>query len=239
MVAKELAYWVVNPNEITKEDCLTLEHTAQVYPYCQIISSLLAKGYSLQGKEDIAAKKIGLAAAHAINRDGLRKVITGTFVNKLTWVNPVPLDEEVLPERQEVVLVEEEVIQEEVVLKKEEIPEDVPPQLPTIPKKASFVLKKDEQLIKQKQALQLSIIDEFIVKSPGLIRSTKGKALNISTEDLSMPSVTIAEEIVTESYANILEMQGQKEKAIVVYEKLILKFPEKKGYFANRIAALS
>jgi hypothetical protein len=54
-----------------------------------------------------------------------------------------------------------------------------------------------------------------------------------------VPSVTISEEIITESYANILEMQGQKEKAVVVYQKLILKFPEKKGYFANRIAALS
>jgi hypothetical protein len=63
--------------------------------------------------------------------------------------------------------------------------------------------------------------------------------MDISTADLSMQSVMIAEEIVTESFANILERQGQKEKAIVVYQKLILKFPEKKGYFANRIAALS
>jgi len=100
--------------------------------------------------------------------------------------------------------------------------EEIVAVVPAIVKKAKFVLKKDEAVIKQKQAIQLSIIEEFMVKSPGLIRSTKGKAMNLPTEDLSVPSVTISEEIITESYANILEMQGQKEKAVVVYQKLIL-----------------
>lgn len=235
MVAKQLAYWVVNPNEVTKEDCVTLERMVQAYPYCQLMNSLLAKGYSLCAKEEVANKKISLAAAHAIDRNGLRKVITGTFVNKLTWVNQAIVSLEIPPTQEQPIAIEE-TIQMEIVVVKEEIPEETPV---VIPKKVNFVLRKDEQFIKQKQALQSSIIDEFMVKSPGLIRSTKGKAMDISTADLSMQSVMIAEEIVTESFANILERQGQKEKAIVVYQKLILKFPEKKGYFANRIAALS
>jgi hypothetical protein len=34
-------------------------------------------------------------------------------------------------------------------------------------------------------------------------------------------------------------MQGRRDKAIEVYEKLILKFPEKKAYFASKIQALA
>lgn len=236
MVAKEFAYIVMNPSEMSKDNYLVLEQLASENPYCQILTTLIAKGSNRFEKGELAQKKVGLAAAHSIDRDGLRRIITDKFVNRVAMDSDLTFDSSFLSQ----IALVEPVVQEEIVVVESVAPaEEIVAVVPAIVKKAKFVLKKDEAIIKQKQAMQLSIIEEFMVKSPGLIRSTKGKSMNLPTEDLSVPSVTISEEIITESYANILEMQGQKEKAVVVYQKLILKFPEKKGYFANRIAALS
>jgi len=56
-------------------------------------------------------------------------------------------------------------------------------------------------------------------------------------EDLSEKSVKEME-IVTERLAEIYVLQGLKDKAIEVYEKLILKYPEKNIYFAKKIEEL-
>jgi len=43
---------------------------------------------------------------------------------------------------------------------------------------------------------------------------------------------------ISETFALLLEKQGKIEKAIHVYEELILKNPEKNSYFATRIQEL-
>ncbi len=53
--------------------------------------------------------------------------------------------------------------------------------------------------------------------------------------DLDERSVTENDDIVTETFANILLSQGQFEKALSAFEKLSLKYPEKSIYFAARI----
>ena len=47
-----------------------------------------------------------------------------------------------------------------------------------------------------------------------------------------------ADNIISETLAEILIRQGKKEKAIEVYRKLIWKFPQKKVYFAAQIEEL-
>ena len=61
--------------------------------------------------------------------------------------------------------------------------------------------------------------------------------LDISEErpDISLNSVNEDNELVTETLANIYIMQKLYDKAISVFEKLILKYPEKSTYFASRI----
>lgn len=44
--------------------------------------------------------------------------------------------------------------------------------------------------------------------------------------------------IETEAFARILLRQGKIEKAIDVYQKLILKNPEKRNYFAKKLSEL-
>ncbi|MBN2682479.1 MAG: hypothetical protein JXR58_08210, partial [Bacteroidales bacterium] len=75
------------------------------------------------------------------------------------------------------------------------------------------------------------IIDQFIQNQPKL----KPKLVAERQEDISLASVTDSEEFVTETLAKIFIKQGHFQKAINVYEKLSLKFPEKSIYFADQI----
>lgn len=89
-----------------------------------------------------------------------------------------------------------------------------------------------ERLSNRKKEPQ-NIIEEFMEKQPSIDR----KKEPTTQEDLSEKSVKEME-IVTERLAEIYVLQGLKDKAIEVYEKLILKYPEKSVYFAQKIEDL-
>lgn len=83
---------------------------------------------------------------------------------------------------------------------------------------------------------QDNIIERFIKLTPSLNRPDKAKAENHT--DLSEPSITLDNNLVSENLAVIMVKQGKVEKAIDIYKKLIWKYPQKKAYFANRIQEL-
>ncbi|MBK8298564.1 MAG: hypothetical protein IPK91_15055 [Saprospiraceae bacterium] len=51
-------------------------------------------------------------------------------------------------------------------------------------------------------------------------------------------SLTLKEEVISETLAKLLARQGHKQEAIAMYEKLMLKFPEKGSTFATAIEKL-
>jgi hypothetical protein len=75
------------------------------------------------------------------------------------------------------------------------------------------------------------LIDKFIKASPRL-SPPKENAPHI---DISEDSVKEHDGIFTDTLARIYIKQGYYSKAIFAYEKLILKYPEKSGYFAAQI----
>lgn len=82
---------------------------------------------------------------------------------------------------------------------------------------------------------QIAIIDQFIKVQPTI----KPKTDQTPPGDLSdIKSGEFADNIISETLAEILIRQGKKEKAIEVYKKLIWKFPQKKAYFAAQIEQL-
>ncbi|RIJ41590.1 tetratricopeptide repeat protein [Pontibacter oryzae] len=85
---------------------------------------------------------------------------------------------------------------------------------------------------------QLNIIDQFLKINPRLKAMNNVKMKPEPQEDLSLKSSKIKRGIASESLANIFLKQGKVKKAIKIYEQLILKYPEKKSYFAEQIEKL-
>lgn len=63
-------------------------------------------------------------------------------------------------------------------------------------------------------------------------RDKKGYGL---VADVVEKSITESEEVISETLAGILALQGQKDKAINMFERLSLLYPEKSSYFAVKI----
>jgi hypothetical protein len=81
--------------------------------------------------------------------------------------------------------------------------------------------------------LQSALIDKFIIANPR-IEPKKEKA-DVPDIDISTPFVEETDVFVTETLARIYIKQGYYSRALDIYEKLSLKFPEKSSYFASQI----
>jgi tetratricopeptide (TPR) repeat protein len=79
---------------------------------------------------------------------------------------------------------------------------------------------------------KFELIDEFIAKEPTISRP---KAKFYDPVESAKQSVVEQEDIVSETLARIYYDQGYFEKAVKMYQKLILKYPEKSSYFAALI----
>ncbi|WBL25207.1 hypothetical protein [Zunongwangia sp. HGR-M22] len=95
--------------------------------------------------------------------------------------------------------------------------------------------KKEEKEKDTPENIQkkFDIIDRFISKNPK-IKPTKS-APKASTPDLSTPA---PEALMTETLARVYLEQKNYKKAIQAYKILILKNPEKSGFFADQIRAV-
>src|SRR5690606_37259257 len=90
--------------------------------------------------------------------------------------------------------------------------------------------KQPEEIVEPKKDTE--IIDKFIREEP-VIHPPSPEQLN--TENMARRSAEDNYILVTETLANIYVDQGLYLKGIEVFKKLILKYPEKKSYFAARI----
>ena len=75
-------------------------------------------------------------------------------------------------------------------------------------------------------------------KDKGIKKKSKKKKKS-KLEKLISHSIAEREEAITETYADLIASQGHVDKAVELYKKLQLKFPEKSSYFARKIEELN
>ncbi len=80
------------------------------------------------------------------------------------------------------------------------------------------------------------LVEKFIYDNP---RLSPPKATFFSPSEKAVKSNLDDEEIVTETLACLFYKQGNIAKAIKIYDKLILLFPEKRSYFAAQIEKMT
>ncbi|WP_323756991.1 hypothetical protein [Roseivirga sp.] len=88
----------------------------------------------------------------------------------------------------------------------------------------------------QSNKSQVELIEKFIKNEPRF-ENKKGdfEDKEYSQEDLAAKHMKSKDEFITETLAKLLLKQKKYTRAIDIYEKLSLKFPEKRTYFASQI----
>ncbi|MFQ3579348.1 MAG: hypothetical protein SNJ71_04310 [Bacteroidales bacterium] len=90
--------------------------------------------------------------------------------------------------------------------------------------------KQEKKLIEKPEKNKL--IDKFLEKNPRIIPDKNYVPQNpVNVEAV----LTESDELFSETLAKIYLKQGHYEKALLSYEKLCLKYPEKSSYFAEKI----
>lgn len=203
-----------------------LETLVKKYPYFTAAQVLLAVGMVRDGHEK-AQQQLQKAAAMAPNRNVLRKLCTQLpdeyVVQKNILIPEIDLGGTTEDLHREIAILEE---------KKKSLDE-----LKAIIENKIAELEKEKSKPKksEKKLSKTEIIDKFIAENPSISRPKQEFFNPISA---AQESIIDQENIVSETLAIIYEKQGYFEKAISIYEKLKLKYPEKSIIFAAQINAL-
>ena len=267
------SYWVTRPDDLTLTDYRHLRESVSVYPYCQALHTLAAKGASIHQKSQ-TIPLVREAAAHALSRNALRKLIDNEFQwsdNLLSKLNELSLRHVPIPDDYEQesyalfkaktglsdgfprlplirvpkpTFADEPLIPDDTTLTETTLQNDLKQQgLPTVPETAEVGASGTETLAELVQPdperlRQLEIIEMFIRNEPRISPVRSKLDDTPEQEDLTRRNTATMNGLATESLAIIMVKQGKIAKAIEIYEKLILKFPDKNAYFADKIKEL-
>jgi hypothetical protein len=233
-------------DHLDKADLLQLKKVQDNFPYFQIPYVLTARYDYLKSKKK--GKALGQAAITSPDRIWLKKLIE----------KPAP--EESHHKAEQAPLPTEEITQP--TKNSPKIAKDTESELPTVtpaeselsiveagkPKPRKRPAPKDDLIETIKRKEKKTIVDSKKKEQIDLIKAFSKKDIklatikeieaNQNTENLAESSTKLHDNLLSESFAKILANQGKKAMAKEIYEKLTLKFPEKRAYFADLIEKL-
>ncbi|RTL11947.1 MAG: hypothetical protein EKK56_07380 [Flavobacteriaceae bacterium] len=254
MNISDLTYLLNKPETINEKQTIALENVVLQFPYFQAARALHLKG--LYNQESFRYNyELKKTAAYTTDRTILFEFITSdnfTAIQqeKIDEIQRSLLDIEVHHMEEVIVLPEIETITpEEETNEIEPTSEEkleIGKPLPFTPNerhsfqewlqltKISPIVRENEEKIIQNDAekqKKLDIIDKFIEANPKIapVKENTKTPANISK------SVEEPTHLMTETLAKVYLEQKKYTKAIQAYEILILKYPEKSSFFANRI----
>tara|TARA_R110000823_G_scaffold102096_1_gene219042 strand:- start:47352 stop:48194 length:843 start_codon:yes stop_codon:yes gene_type:complete len=100
--------------------------------------------------------------------------------------------------------------------------------------------EESERSIKEdEKERKFELIDKFIQENPKIIPSEiENKSQKEEKNNLAKPYTQATDSLMTETLAKVYLQQKNYKKAIQAYKILILKNPEKSGFFADQIRAI-
>ncbi len=254
MNISDLTYLLNKPETINEKQTIALENVVLQFPYFQAARALHLKG--LYNQESFRYNyELKKTAAYTTDRTILFEFITSdnfTAIQqeKIDEIQKSLLDIEVhymeevivFPEIETTAIPEEAEITESTSEEKLEIGKPLPftpserhsfqewLQLTKFSPIEREIDKKTTSNDPEKQK-KLDIIDKFIEANPKIapVKETTKAPANISK------SVEEPTHLMTETLAKVYLEQKKYTKAIQAYEILILKYPEKSSFFADRI----
>lgn len=233
-------------DQLEKSDFLHLKKVQENFPYFQI-PHVLAARYEFVKSGGTKSQHLAQAAVASPDRIWLKKLIEKPIPEDF---KPAQTKDDFLPEDQEngqdpakrteslknlglqlknQAPSEEAAKVEKPVSKRRKPPKD--DLIETIKRKEKRVI------VDSKKQEQIDMIKAFSKKEFKLATIKEIEA-NQNTENLAEASTKLNENLLSESFAKILISQGKKAMAKQIYERLALKFPEKRTYFADLIEKL-
>lgn len=246
MLLSDLEFYLDNPSQIKNLQPDKLWQLLKKYPYFQSARLMLARQLHDTGHEAFPLA-LKLAAAYAYDRRVLLNLIENQIPDK-TAESKNQIDEvssSDLTESLKTSSVDSEKADSDEIPVEQKAISFTGKQLETIQLikarlgNIHYVEDQDEGTLKpintgESQEFD-DIIEKFLQNNPR-INSPRRDFFN--PVDVARQSSIEPEDVVTETLAWVYEKQGLNEKAIKIYEKLLLLFPEKRTYFAARIKNL-
>ena len=226
MNKEQFMSFIDNPSLIDSSHAKEIQQLVEQYPYFQTARILFLK--SLFDNKSISYQsELKLTAAYAGNRSLLQSFIVNQHVAQTISESSVSKEKETIDKSENSkpisthkrTIIDFDFNDFQVIHQAFELPS---------------VVNESKITDNEKQKQQFELINKFIKNEPRIIPKETGID---QKRDLASESA-MDTEFLTETLADIYVQQKKYERAIEMFEKLSLKFPQKSVYFASRVSEI-